>query len=111
MNPLQEGRRSLILYCQNILLLLDQSLDVLYRAGAAGQEEEKDEALQQMKKYSLQLFLLVPFYRLNEAKTQAQKLQKLCVLLAQENLQAESVEVLHLLTSFYSTLAELANFD
>tara|TARA_R110000772_G_scaffold152999_9_gene263950 strand:+ start:545 stop:877 length:333 start_codon:yes stop_codon:yes gene_type:complete len=109
LNPLQEGRKSLTSYCQNILISLDQTLEEFYRARASGQTVKQAKALQKLKKYSLQLLLLEPFYRLNEGENKAQYLQKLCVLLANESFHTDSDEELHLLTSFYSTLADLSS--
>ena len=111
MNPLVEGRKCLASYCHNILMLLEQALEVFYRSSDAGQVEEKAKALQQMKKLRLQLLLLEPFYRPNDGGVPAQKLQKICVLLAKQRLQADSDEELHLLISFYCTLAELARSE
>ena len=77
----------------------------------ASKQQERELAIQNLKKYSLRLALLEHFYQRKEGKTQAEQLQKLCVLLGQENNpesnQENNEEQIQLLTKIYRILADL----
>ena len=108
MNPLRQGRRALGLHCNNVLGSLEATLEAYNYATQQNHPEAKTKALQQMQQYSQQLVLLEPFSGIQAVNSQAQQLQKICVLLARENIVSNYDEEQQLLVSFYRTLADLA---
>ncbi len=104
MNPLYEARSALRLYCSNVVVLLEKALEDYCNASM---KQEKETIFMDVKKYSLSLVLLEPFYCLNGEKKNAAQLQKLCTLLGHENYQENNKEQIHLLTKILQLIAQL----
>lgn len=104
MKFLQEAKSAILLHCNNLAVMLEQSLDIYCNTDA---EQEKGKAYKDIKIYSSQLVLLETFYAANPGKTQTSQLQKLCTLLGHENYQGNEDEQLALLTKIFQSLAQI----
>lgn|GEM_PF-882005 len=104
MRYLQDARSALLLHCNNLAIMLEQSLDIYCNADA---DQEKEKSFRDIKLVSSQLVLLETFYATQSGKTQISQLQKLCILLGHENYQGNKEEQLALLIKIFQSLAQI----
>ena len=104
MNLLYEAKSALLHHCNNLAVMLEQSLDIYCNADA---EQEKEKSFRDIKLYSSQLVLLEAFYASKTGKTQLSQLKKLCILLGHEKFHGNQQEQLALLTKIFQSLAQI----
>lgn len=105
MNSLHEARRLLLQRIRQILSSLEQNLEELFGSGQCANPEAVSLTL---KKLSAELELMIRFVPDRKKHAEAEKLHKLCVLLAGSGQGIESEESLQLLISFYQSAAFLS---
>ena len=108
MNALQDAQSCLQQYCIHLLTKLEQALE---NYSMANVQDEQDEIFTQIKSYSSDLSLLLPFYSATKGKTQGQQIQKLCFLLKHKNYQENDAEQVALLTKIFQVLASFSTLS